>query len=150
MAAGPHRRDVASAVVTRPVGLVDLAPTFCGIAGVDAPAWMQGKPLPTDDADARRPGLRRRCSLSGTASCSGSAVHLRSVFRDGLLCTSYGPGTVHDGSEGELYDTIEDPTQTTNRWADPAWSGRRDNLLGELGTHRPPAHQPRLRLEAPV
>ena len=33
---------IAPAVVTDPVGHVDLAPTFCAIAGVPAPDWMQG------------------------------------------------------------------------------------------------------------
>jgi len=140
---------VAPAVVTRPVGLVDLAPTFCGIAGVDAPAWMHGRPLPIDDADADARGFAQ-VFTDWDSELFGVAVHLRSVFRDGLLCTSYGPGAVHDGSEGELYDTVEDPAQATNHWADPVWSGCRDDLLGELTAHRPPAHQPRLRLEAPV
>src|SRR3954454_15791077 len=39
-------------VVSRPVGLVDLAPTFCAIARIDTPAWMEGAALPTDDATA--------------------------------------------------------------------------------------------------
>ena len=38
--------------VTRPVGLVDLAPTFCAIAGLPVPSWMEGRPLPVDDHDA--------------------------------------------------------------------------------------------------
>ena len=36
------------AVVSRPVGLVDLAPTFCSIAGVEPTEWMQGSQLPAD------------------------------------------------------------------------------------------------------
>src|SRR5205085_252371 len=39
---------VEPAVVTTPVGLVDLAPTFCSIAGLDARPWMQGDALPVD------------------------------------------------------------------------------------------------------
>src|SRR5205085_6147391 len=36
-------------VVTMPVGLVSLAPTFCAIAGIEAPAWMEAAALPIDD-----------------------------------------------------------------------------------------------------
>ncbi|HBM56727.1 MAG TPA: sulfatase, partial [Acidimicrobiaceae bacterium] len=32
-------------VVADPVGLVDLAPTFCQIAGLPVPDWMDGEPL---------------------------------------------------------------------------------------------------------
>ena len=63
---------VAPAVVTAPVGLVDLAPTFCAIAGIDAAATMQGRALPIDDADADA-AVSNACSPSGTASCSASA-----------------------------------------------------------------------------
>ncbi|NMD24923.1 MAG: sulfatase-like hydrolase/transferase, partial [Actinobacteria bacterium] len=37
---------IAPAVVGKPVGHVDLAPTFCAIAGVPASPWMEGKALP--------------------------------------------------------------------------------------------------------
>ena len=47
------------AVVSRPVGLVDLAPTLCSIAGIEAPEWMQGRTLPVDDADAGARGFER-------------------------------------------------------------------------------------------
>ena len=46
----------APGTVTRPVGLVDLAPTFCEIAGLPVPAWMEGTALPVDDVDADRRG----------------------------------------------------------------------------------------------
>ncbi len=35
----------------KPVGQVDLAPTFCEIAGLPVPEWMQGKPMPKTDAE---------------------------------------------------------------------------------------------------
>ncbi len=44
---------VAPAVVPEPVGLLDLAPTFCAIAGLAVPEWMQGKPLPTAPGSGR-------------------------------------------------------------------------------------------------
>jgi arylsulfatase A-like enzyme len=142
-AAGP------AAVVTRPVGLVDLAPTFCAIAGIEPAAWMQGRPLPADDTEADRRGFDQ-VFTEWDSELFGVGVHLRSVYRDGMLCTTYGAGTVHDGTEGELYSTAEDPTQAVNRWDDRSWRAQRDELLGELEGHRPPGHEPRLRLEAPV
>jgi len=37
-----------------------------------------------------------------------------------------------------------------NRWADPAWRARRDDLIGALEDHRPEPRKPRLSLGAPV
>lgn len=39
-------------VVSKPVGAIDLGPTFCNIAGIDVPEWMDGKPLPISDKNA--------------------------------------------------------------------------------------------------
>ena len=50
----------------------------------------------------------------------GVAVHLRTITRDGWVCTAYRPGHSHDGTEGELYELADDPLQRVNRWADPA------------------------------
>ena len=138
-----------AAVVTRPVGLVDLAPTFCAIAGIDATEWMQGNRLPVDDADADQRGFDQ-VFTEWDSELFGVGVHLRSVYRDGMLCTTYAEGTVHDGTEGELYSGDEDPGQLQNRWDESAWRSQRDDLVGELVDHRPPAHEPRLHLEAPV
>ncbi len=140
---------VGPAVVTRPVGLVDLAPTFCAIAGLDAPDWMQGRRLPTDDADAEARGIERVLT-QWDSELFGVAVHLRTITRDGWLCTAYLPGAVHDGTEGELYDLSDDPLQRVNRWDDPAVATRRADLLADLWDHQPPVHQPHLALEAPV
>jgi arylsulfatase A-like enzyme len=136
-------------VVTAPVGLVDLAPTFCAIAGLDVPEWAQGTALPVDDADAG-PGASSGSSPSGTASCSASTSTCGPSRRDGWVCTAYRAGTVHDGTEGELYDLTDDPLQQHNRWDDPSLRAQRDDLLDDLRTHEPPTHDPRLALEAPV
>ena len=137
------------AVVTQPVGLVDLAPTLCTIAGLDAPDWMQGASLPVDDEDARRRGFERVLT-QWDSELSGVGVHLRTITRDGWVCTVYRPGAVHDGTEGELYDLADDPLQQTNRWGDPAVAGLQADLVADLWDHDPPAHQPHLALEAPV
>jgi arylsulfatase A-like enzyme len=136
-------------VVTRPVGLVDLAPTFCAIAGVEVPTWMQGSPLPVDDADADRRGFERVLT-EWDSDIFGIDVHVRTVMEGQWVCTVYLPGTSHDGTEGELYDLVDDPMQRHNRWDDPDVRSLRDDLVADLWDHQPPTRTPRLELEAPV
>ncbi len=66
------------------------------------------------------------------------------------MCTAYRPGTVHDGSEGELYDLVDDPLQQVNRWDDPSQRSLRDDLVTDLWDSQPEAHAGRLQLQAPV
>jgi arylsulfatase A-like enzyme len=135
--------------ITKPVGLVDLAPTFCHIAGLPVPEWMEGKPLPTDDTDAHQRGFER--SLTEWDSVLfGVDVHLRTITRDGWVLTTYMPGHSHDGTEGELYDLAADPLQRVNRWDDPACASLRSDLVADLWDHQPPMHTPLRRVEAPV
>src|SRR3954451_19638717 len=109
----PNARVDAS-VVSRPVGLVDLAPTFCAIAGVAAADWMDGEALPTGD----EPG--GAVLTEWDSELFGVDVHVRTITRDQWVLSAYKHGTVHDGSEGELYDLTEDPLQRKNLWGDPA------------------------------
>jgi arylsulfatase A-like enzyme len=135
--------------VTRPVGLVDLAPTFCAIAGLDVPAWMEGRPLPVDDADADARGFERVLT-EWDSEVFGVDVHVRTITRDGWTCSTYLPGTSHDGTEGELYSLTDDPRQHVNRWDDPAVRDLRGDLLADLWDHQPPMRTPKGRVVAPV
>jgi arylsulfatase A-like enzyme len=137
--------QVDPAVVTTPVGLIDLAPTFCEIAGLPAAPWMQSTALPTD-ASAER----ERVLTEWDSELFGVGVHLRTITRDRWVCTAYLPGTVHDGSEGELYDLVDDPLQRHNRWDDPACKSLRDDLVADLWDNQPEPHATRLELQAPV
>ena len=67
----------------------------------------------------------------------GVAVHLRTITRDGWVCTAYRPGYVHDGTEGELYDLAADPLQQHNRWGDPAVAALQSDLVADLRDHTP-------------
>src|SRR6185369_16873464 len=125
---------VTPATVTRPVGLVDLAPTFCAIAGIAPAETMQGRALPVDDADADARGFERVLT-EWDSELFGVAVHVRTITRDGWVCTAYEKGFVHDGSEGELYELAADPLQQHNRWDDPAAAGLRSDLLADLRDH---------------
>ena len=140
---------VTPAVVSKPVGLVDLAPTLSSIAGLQQPSWMQGAALPTDDDDAAQRGFERVLT-EWDSELFGVDVHLRTITRDGWVCTTYLPGTVHDGTEGELYDLSDDPLQQHNRWDDPALRSVRDDLIADLLENAPPQRSRRLLLEAPV
>lgn len=158
--------EAAPARVTDPVGHVDLAPTFCAIAGVPVPAWMEGAPLPRRDGSGRE-----RVITTFDSQFSKVGMHLRTIYRDGWICTVYEPrsrdrggrfrlywsvwgfGTrVPDyrGTEGELYDLSRDPHQMENLWDAPAHRGMRDALVADLYEHLPPARAPALPVAAPT
>ncbi|MFN8024227.1 MAG: sulfatase-like hydrolase/transferase [Acidimicrobiales bacterium] len=137
------------ATVTRPVAHVDLAPTFCSIAGLPIPEWMEGKPLPSDDADADARGFERVLT-EWDSELFGVGVHLRTITRDGWVCTTYLPGHSHDGTEGELYDLTNDPLQRENRWDDPSLASLRSDLVADLWDHQPPMKSPLPTVHAPV
>ncbi|MGH9302646.1 MAG: sulfatase family protein, partial [Acidimicrobiales bacterium] len=97
---------VTPAQLTEPVGQLDLAPTFCSIAGIPVPDWIEGRPLPTDsDPD------RERVITEWDSQFDSEGLHLRSLCRDNWLLTAYEAGGIYDGTEGELYDLVEDPRQ---------------------------------------
>jgi arylsulfatase A-like enzyme len=150
---------VVPAVVRDPVGQVDLAPTFCAIAGVEPAEWMQGSALPVADGEAGR----ERMLCEWDSQFPGYGMHLRSIYRDGWLCTVYEPSTAGqpNGLEevwgdnvlapcpvvyeqtahgphgvgiatGELYNVDDDPYQFDNKWDDGAQRALRDDLVNDL------------------
>jgi arylsulfatase A-like enzyme len=137
---------LAPAVIPDPVGLVDLAPTFCRIADLESPSWLDGCALPVSP----RTGTHERALTEWDSELFGVDVHLRTITRDGAVCTRYLPGTSHDGTEGELYDLAEDPLQQHNLWDDPARRALRDDLVADLAENAPRVRDPRLQLQAPV
>jgi arylsulfatase A-like enzyme len=137
---------VDPATIATPVGLVDLAATFCGIAGVEVPTWVEGTALPVREGA----GGPERVLTEWDSELFGVGVHLRTITRDGLVCTAYGEGTVHDGTEGELYDLADDPLQQVNRWDDPGYRSTRDDLVDDLRASLPAPRAPRLEVQAPV
>ncbi|MEZ5237441.1 MAG: hypothetical protein R2716_00230 [Microthrixaceae bacterium] len=157
---------IEASAVPEPVGLVDVAPTICEIAGVEVPAAMDGDVLPVEPGSARQ-----RVLTTWDSQFAPVGMHLRTIHRDGLTCTRYDPTTSdeggrfrllwnlwsrncevprYDGSEGELYDHEDDPHQRVNRWHDPAYRSRRDDLLADLADHLPPVRHPALPVAAPT
>ena len=136
----------AAETITAPVGHLDLAPTFCQIAGIGVPDYVEGKPLPksTDAAAEREIVLTEWDSEHGPVD-----MHLKSIYRrDGWLCTTYEASSLYDGSEGELYNLEEDPLQTDNLWSQEARV--RQELVEQLYAAMPKARSPQLPRRAPV
>jgi arylsulfatase A-like enzyme len=157
---------VPAAEIEEPVGHVDLAPTFCEIAGVPIPSEMQGAPLPRAAGSGRE-----RIITTFDSQFRAVGMHLRTIYRDGYLCTVYEPRTHdrggrfrlywsiwgrgtrvpdYDGTEGELYDLGEDPRQFVNLWNDPARRALRDDLVRDLYAHMPHERTPPLEVAAPT
>ncbi len=123
---------VAPAEVPAPVGLLDLAPTFCHIAGLPVPTWMEGSPLPTAQ-DSKRERVITEWDSQHIDQ------HLRTIYRDGYICTVY-----EGSSEGELYNIKEDPYQWENLWDDPGSASLRSDLIADLYDHLPAPRDPKL------
>lgn len=136
---------IPSAEIEEPVGHVDLASTFCEIAGVPIPEWNQGEPLPTAAGSDRE-----RVLTEWDCEHRGISTFIRSIYREGLLCSAYEPSTLYDGTEGELYDLGADPMQFHNLWADPERQSLKSDLLADLYDHLPEARAERLAWRAPV
>ncbi|MEM7016894.1 MAG: sulfatase-like hydrolase/transferase [Pseudomonadota bacterium] len=141
---------VSANEVQSPVGHVDLAKTFCAIAGIEPTAEMEGQILPLSDSEAETQS--RETVLTEWDSEHGPVdMHLKSIYhKDGWLCTAYERSTLYDGSEGELYNMTEDPEQRENLWEDAACKSVRDELKAAIYTQLPPAREPKLERKAPV
>lgn len=142
--------NIAPAQVNAPVGHLDLASTFCAVAGIPAPDTVEGQSLPATDAIAQQ--QERTHVITEWDSEHGPVdMQLRSIYEHtGWLCTTYGKSHLYDGSEGELYNMNDDPGQTKNLWDDPAHEEKRAELLRALEARLPPARTPRLERRAPV
>jgi arylsulfatase A-like enzyme len=140
---------ITPAVVTDPVGQVDLAPTFCAAAGIEPAEWMQGSALPVADGTSGH----ERALCEWDSQFPGYGMHLRTIYRDGWLCTAYekstagqpnglekvwgervlrSSGVEYGGTEGELYNVADDPYQWENRWDDASCKSLREDLVADL------------------
>ena len=136
---------VTPAVIEDPVGQLDLAPTFCQIAGLPIPSWVQGSALPVADGTGRE-----RVVTEWDSQFDTEDLHLRSMYRDGWVVTEYEAGGGYDGTEGELYDLTADPNQWENRWDDVSLKAFREDLLADMHDYLPAPRDPKLAVEAPV
>lgn len=108
-----HRRgDRAAASVETPVSLVDLYPTLCGLAGVDAPADLDG----VDLSSAVETGTEPERGPVHVESFHGGDHDYRAVV-DGDLKYVH----VRD-AEDRLYDLAADPTEENDVREDPDYA----------------------------
>ena len=102
-------------------------------------------------------------------------MHMKSIYRDGYVCTVYEkstrdigfdleavirgglggsdipmPDISYDGTEGELYNLREDPLQWRNLWNDAGFAKLKSDLIADLYDNLPPARDPQLPVEAPA
>ena len=132
---------IAPGRIDAPVGLVSLAATFAHIAGMPEPEYVEAHRLPLDDSESASLG-HERVITEWDSVLFGRIVRLRTICRDGWVATTCLPGTVHDGTEGELYDLTSDPLQRVNRWDDPSAAGIRSDLLADLHDNLPAGSDP--------
>jgi arylsulfatase A-like enzyme len=123
--------NVPAADVEAPVGIVDLAPTFCKIAGVEVPDWMEGRPLPVSQKEAEK--QNRQVVFTQYESHTPDADIILNAARDErYTCIQYERTQTYQGTEGELYDRENDPMELENLWDDPAHQGIKEDLIAEI------------------
>lgn len=104
--------------------LIDLAPTFLTAAGVPVPSLMQGvDQMPVWCGAANR----ARDHVIVENRHQPTKVHIRTYINDRYKITLYRDETV-----GELFDLLEDPHETCNRFDDPECVDIRAALLSEF------------------
>ncbi|HJW39623.1 MAG TPA: sulfatase-like hydrolase/transferase [Rhizomicrobium sp.] len=135
---------VAPAAFAAPVGQVDFAPTFCEIAGVEKPDWMEGAPLPRDATAAAG---REAVFTEWDSEFKDVSISLRTLHRDGWTITAYGKTSTYEGTEGELYDLRNDPKQWRNLWDEPSDAAMKKDLLADLRARTPKGETRRRKAE---
>ena len=133
-----------------PVGHLDLAATFCEIAGIDIPDYVEGEPLPTRQTDSKKQN-RSQVFTQWDSQHGDVDLHLRSLYHaDGWLYTQYESSSLYQGDEGELYDMNSDPEQFNNLWANPAQEEIRQHFRAQIESELPSLTEPLLPRKAPV
>jgi uncharacterized sulfatase len=111
--------------------LVDVYPTLCDLAGVPAPAVLEGKslrPVLADPAAVLREGAFTQARRGANAANWG-----RSVRTLKWRCTEW-----DEGRNGvELYDHVNDPHEYTNLASDPRHAGELKELRATLAARVP-------------
>jgi arylsulfatase A-like enzyme len=117
----------AGAVVGDPVGTIDLVPTALEAAGVEVPAWVEGRSLTA---------LGREHVLTENDHQMVIELPLRTITTDRYKLTRY----LAAPEQGELYDLREDPGEFVNRFDDPGYEPIRKDLealLHDVMNHNP-------------
>jgi len=108
--------------------MIDLAPTFCQIAGGEVPEWMEGQPLPASDDEAQGQG-RQTVYTQYESHTPDASIIMNAVYTDGYSCVVYERSMTYEGTEGEFYKVDEDSLYQVNLWDDPAYQGIKKDLI---------------------
>jgi arylsulfatase A-like enzyme len=104
--------------------LVDLAPTFLGLAGIPTPRTMTG----VDQSAVWRgesPSARDHVIVENRHE--PTSIHVKTYVDQRYKLTVY-----YNHPYGELFDLQSDPGETNNLWADPAHAALKSDLLLKL------------------
>ncbi len=112
--------------VEQVVETINLLPTICDLAAVEAPAGAQGWSMVPLMEGGRWDGPDDAL-IEGEWEVGGKRQWNRTMrdARYRLTCYSHGDG-------GELYDLQEDPHELKNLWSEPTCRDQRDKLLMRL------------------
>lgn len=135
--------------VDTPVSLVSLASTFAHIAGLPQPSYAEAARLPVSDIEAEVLG-HERVFTEWDSVLFGKIVSQRTITRGSWVCTKTLPGSLHDGTDGELYNLADDPLQHNNLWHSASHRTIRNELLDEIREYMPVPASPRRDCNAPV
>lgn len=121
------------------VSLVDLAPTFLDIAGIDVPRSMTGNSQKSVLEGSQE---KVRDHIIVENHHQPTTLHLKTYVNDRYKLTVY-----YNQSYGELFDLEEDPGEINNLWDDPESQDLKQELMlkyihAELG--KEPMWMPRL------
>ena len=103
------------------LSLIDLAPTFLAIMGIQAPRTMAGKDMTPLLTNPSQP-FRNRVICENQHE--PTTVNLRTYIDSRYKITVY-----YDREYGELYDLQTDPGELTNLWDHPESQGVKNQLL---------------------
>jgi arylsulfatase A-like enzyme len=113
------------------VELVDIAPTLLDASGIDMYPGMQGRslwPLLTGAAPLDQHHDDVYCEYY-----NAMPWHRQPIPQTTMVRTAHHKlAVMHGLNDGELYDLVNDPHETTNRWRDPAYRDLKDALLQRL------------------
>lgn len=122
--------NIPAAVVDSPVGHIDLGPTFCQLAGIDVPEWMDGSPLPVSDKQGDEQG-REYTFTQYESHTPDASIVMNSMFssKDNVKCVLYERSKTYEGNEGELYDLEQDPGELVNLWDNPDYASVKKDMI---------------------
>ena len=113
------------------MGIIDLAPTWCKIAGAEVPDWMESQPLPANQEAAEEQG-REVVFTQYESHTPDAHIIMNAARNERYTCIAYERSGTYDGTEGELYDRVNDPGEVVNLWDDPAHQAIKKELVAKI------------------